>query len=527
MLLIEKLNKELNKKQILFFFLLALLIRVSIASQDLAYIDRLFLPDDTFYILAISENIYKGNGPSTDGIIQSNGFQPLITLFHAPLFFLSEDKNMIASMAIFESAIFGSISTIIIGLIALRLRNPLTALLAMVLWTFSPSIIQNDVNGLETSLSGLICLLIIYQLLKINEKKAYSRLVLIGFLCGLALQARVDSCFLVCLVGIYGLKHWGLKPVSIIVFAAIITVTPWWIYSYFTFGSIVPESGAAVKQIINILVTSNPQSWLVPIFAIVKLTEVYSVPGVGLMYQLTNTVLMICIILHATYRIVKVSHQKDSVLLLAISALILFLFYLFYLPAYWFFERYFYWIYAVLILLLALFLEQLIQQSQTEKKKFKLAALLIYFSYLTTTALMSFTFYFSQPESVPKINLSGAKGYRDAALKILQEIPENTVIGASQSGAINYYSGDARRVINLDGVVNHEAYLAIKNNTMDHYMRDNNIRYFADWEASLDFMQIVSNDKIASHCAKEIKAVEQGFMTYSLYDIEACMQDFK
>jgi hypothetical protein len=71
---------------ILVLFLLALTIRVTLAFKDIASIDRLFLPDDTYYSLAIARNLAHGHGPTADGFILTNGFQPLVTFLNRSSF---------------------------------------------------------------------------------------------------------------------------------------------------------------------------------------------------------------------------------------------------------------------------------------------------------------------------------------------------------------------------------------------------------------------------------------------------------
>ncbi len=99
----------------LFLFLvltgLALLVRYVIAMQDIAYLDRLFIPDDAYYILSISHSIVAGLGPSVDGVQLTNGFQPLISLLQLPIFLFGFNGDSAVVLAVYLSAFWGGLST--------------------------------------------------------------------------------------------------------------------------------------------------------------------------------------------------------------------------------------------------------------------------------------------------------------------------------------------------------------------------------------------------------------------------------
>lgn len=55
-------------------------------AQPLTTIDRLFLPDDTYYTLSIARALSAGDGPSASGGILTSGFQPLTAFLMVPVF---------------------------------------------------------------------------------------------------------------------------------------------------------------------------------------------------------------------------------------------------------------------------------------------------------------------------------------------------------------------------------------------------------------------------------------------------------
>jgi len=56
-----------------------LVFRVAVAFRPLAVLDRLFVPDDTYYTLSIARSLAHGLGPTVGGGAPlTNGFQPLV-----------------------------------------------------------------------------------------------------------------------------------------------------------------------------------------------------------------------------------------------------------------------------------------------------------------------------------------------------------------------------------------------------------------------------------------------------------------
>ena len=55
----------------------SLVLKLILAWQPVETLVTKVTPDDTFYYLQIARNIVDGNGPSFDGINNTNGFHPL------------------------------------------------------------------------------------------------------------------------------------------------------------------------------------------------------------------------------------------------------------------------------------------------------------------------------------------------------------------------------------------------------------------------------------------------------------------
>ena len=86
---------------------------------------------------------------------------------------------------------------------------------------------------------------------------------------------------------------------------------------------------------------------------------------------------------------------------------------------------------------------------------------------------LSYTFQYHSNwiKKLPPRYLSGAYYAKD-------HIPPKARVGAFQSGCLSYWLDN--QVINLDGVINEEAYLHLKNKTLGIYMEKQKIDYFVD-----------------------------------------------
>ena len=78
--------------------------------------------------------------------------------------------------------------------------------------------------------------------------------------------------------------------------------------------------------------------------------------------------------------------------------------------------------------------------------------------------------------------LDSVTGYRDMALAVRDHVPEGDVVAAWQSGALAYYLDDHATVVNLDGVVDPDAAVAIRNRRTAEYMRRRGVDWITDVE---------------------------------------------
>jgi len=459
--------------------ILALLIHIAIGSQSLQALDRLFIPDDTFYTLTIARSLAHGLGPTTDGSILTSGFQPLIAFILVPVFWLFNDIDSPIYAAIALSALFGVLNTGLVGLIVRNVtRSYGSAVLAMLFAASAPVLLKNNFNGLETSIASFFALLTVYLMGRVQTGSATIKLVGIGCSAGLALLARVDNCFVIALVGLWGLHKLNVKATGILVISALAVVSPWWIYTYQLFGTFVPESGAAVKQIVGF----HQELHLTLVSALngsmIALAELASGDRAW-----QRVVYPLALGIASFFPLIGAYRKKmlDEASILSLASLALFLFYTFYLPAFWFFERYFHFLYLSLIICVSVTLNTLpnkVYFNSTSPRKISAMVAVIFIA----VNLLQLASLRTSHEDVIYTGNKGAKGYGEIARQIIAMIPDGATIAAMQSGALGYYSARGIRVLNLDGVVNNSAYLAIKEKRLNEYLAATSTDYFADWD---------------------------------------------
>lgn len=442
------------------------LLRLVLAFRDPIAIDRLFMPDDAYYTLAIARSIARGHGPTVDGVHLTNGFQPLVAFLLVPF------ATVRAALVI--GALADGVTTWCLARLAQRLapagQPEIAAIAAASVWALSPSAIATSMNGLETSLA-IACLA--GALLAFEARSAW-----VGVVLGLCLLARVDSVFFVGAMGIAMLRRDGARRTAAQAGFAAIVVAPWWLYELARFGTVVPESGSAVREQAMMyrdagMVVRDQIAWATgavfgpPLVDVTPLRQFLggTASGVGMALGLV-------LVAGALYLLWK--RPPAALAVLTVHALCIFLFYALIVPATWFFRRYLVPVHLLVALLVAI---------RVRRRR----AWLVW----PAIAVASFApFYFVRPSITPDQGHHGAKGYYAPTRDILAHVPKReTVIGSLQSGALSWQAGAGMRVLNLDGVVDGEARRALEEGRLAQFARDQHMEYFADWDVNLKRFQ--------------------------------------
>lgn len=442
------------------------ILRLILAFRDPIAIDRLFMPDDAYYTLSVARSIWQGHGPTVDGVHLTNGFQPLLGFLLVPF--------ATVRTALVIGAIADGVTSWCLARLAQRLAVNGDAQLAAIagagIWALSPSAIAISMNGLETSLT-IACLAA--ALLAFEAKKPWA-----GALLGLCLLARVDSVYFVAAMGVAMLRRDGVKRTAMHVGSAALVVAPWWLYELAHFGTIIPESGAAVREQAMMyrdtgMVVRDQVAWATgavfgpPFIDFTPLRQF-----LGGTASAIGMAIGVILVGGAVYLLRK--RPAASIAILTAHALCIFLFYALIVPATWFFRRYLVPVHLLVALLVAV---------RVTKHPAWLA--------LPVLSVISFApFFFATPSITPDQGHHGAKGYDVPAREILAHVPDaDTAVGSFQSGALSWETSPRVRIVNLDGVVDGEARRALHEGRMAEFARERGMAYFADWDVNLKRFQ--------------------------------------
>jgi hypothetical protein len=474
---------------------LALAIRGVLALRPFAVLDNLFVPDDTWYTLAIARSLAHGGPPAVDGLTPTSGFQPLLAFLQVPLIWLvGEDLLLPAQGTIWLAALADAAAAGLLAALGQRSAGP-QGWWAGLLWAVSPVAIGNALGGLETSLALALQLAIVLQLARLAAAlvpagpAAKTPLLLLGLTCGLALLARVDSAFVVAGAGLVVWRWYGLAAASQVAAVAALVVATWWGWCTVHLGSPVPESGAAVRAITQIQHTS---SWL-DLRSIVALAAGTLLPAPVVEGTPVRDALYFggpLAWLGGLFWLGLVGWGLRQVAgrlplwvwpLVAQAAAVLLL-YVAWVPAVWFFRRYFEPVLAVQALALGCGLAHW-QQTRPAQARPVLALC------VAVSSLQVGLFAVTTPQTSIDTDWHGAKGYAKPALQILSALPDGAVVGALQSGALAWFANGRVRVVNLDGVVDGEAAAAYKSKRLLQFCKKRGVSHLADWPFNLQFLR--------------------------------------
>ena len=331
-----------------------------------------YIPDDSFLSLKISKNIAEGKGPLYSNSY-TNGFQPLFVFIMVPAYWLYPNDLIIPlKIALIVSAIFDTLSLLLILKIILNFtRSKKVLIFASLTWILNSFIISTTMNGLETIMSTFFILSIIYYLIKYSiletDNNNLLKMFVFGILSGIATFARIDSAILSFIIYLYisfnliakKKSYLNFFKITLVILAGfLIAYSPWMIYSYIYTGLIYPISGKAVRFQSTYHI-SNLMTNTVYYSGILK-TSVKIIVRNNLALCASLFISLIMIIIKGKFKELLHSFLKfKEIILLILFAITLLTAYSFYLPATWFFPRYYFPFTPIFVLLFAFIFSKL------------------------------------------------------------------------------------------------------------------------------------------------------------------------
>jgi len=499
---------------LLILLIAAVGLHLAVVAQDFATLARNgYLYDDSFYAFQIARSIAQGQGPTFDGTHLTNGFQPLYVFVLVPVFAIA-GSNPIAPIyaALVLLALCAAATALLIYRIARRYASHPAALAAAALWVFSPVVMRQTANGLETALAGLcFTAAVAWYLERVRPAAARRRdLVRLGLLLGLAILARVDLVLLALAMALDYLlvMRRRSEPRRFAGFATALAAclgvcAPWIIYGLVTVGSPLQESGNATRFLSvayaplfdmgsRALVQTGPDAGFVwdhvarsaavlkanplthTLFrAVQKLGLAGAESAALILSRALSAALVVLFALWAWWRIRRTT-SKELTFLLLFSVLMIAA-YSAWIFGVFFFLRYYFPLFIVAAIYGALVIDDLLSWVSACSLPVRRMATAAAAFYLAAFAWMSISSGFRS---------SPVYHFYDIAHWVEENIDENETVGVFQSGAIGYLSG--RHVVNLDGKVNREAGVALREGRLLQYLSSAGIDVVMDDMKVLD-----------------------------------------
>lgn len=466
-----------------------LIIKYFILGKVFNDLNSYIIPDDSFYSLLIAKNISLGKG-FLYGENFTNGFQPLFVFIMVPAYWIFNPdiiSPIYVSLFILTMFSFGSL-ILIYKLILLIFRNTFAAFMASLLFIITPVSLRNSTNGLETIISFFFFLLCFYLLYKYYDKSLNDiplwKYFAFGMLLGFALLARIDNIFIFAAVLVFILLKKKqitgqifFKSAAFFSIGFIIIYLPYLILSYHYTGTLYPVSGKSVRLQADFLMHTINSDKNYFVFMFMRFIRI-----LGSNYLF---ILSICLIIFIYLFIRNRSNPfkgaaiKEHLPVIIVSILF-FVSYTFYIGAHWSFDRYFYPLFIPLIIFTSFLIHKMYLSLETSRlRNFILAGfvLVIFFGNVLRPGIKGFLFDDS-------IDL---QGYFKISKLLNAELPKGSKIGAMQTGAIAYFS-DSLRVVNLDGVVNSDAYYALRDKHLIEYIKQCKIDYLVLWDINYQLL---------------------------------------
>jgi hypothetical protein len=474
-------------------------LRVAVLLRPIGVLDKLFIPDDTYYTLTIARSIAHGHGPTVDGHALTSGFQALLGFLLVPVYWLTDSPDTALRIDLALLVVVDTLTIVVLAWVAYRFAGRVAAVTAAALWAVSPVAVSMAMGGLETSLAILGAMALVAAWMWANDTPATTRAAVTGVVAGLAVLARVDVALLVALLA--ALQLWRgprrlLLPGAI---AGALVVAPWWIWCTIQFGTPIPTSGSAAHRLAPLrpfareglaqvagAVAGGPfdvwrslREWL----------NDHPVSGMAVFWCFVVALIALGV-LWARRRVMP----QLAVGALPMFAAGLMVFYAWFGVG-WYFTRYLAPVACVVSLAISIAVARVWRTHGAWRVPLFVATAAVLL--VGVVAVVRATNRNFTDTNVAPSAFDSVTGYRDAAMAVVRVPPTGSVLGAYQSGAFGYYANDRIEVVNLDGVVNPAAADALRDDTTVAYMRHRDVDWLADF--TLHIVEFVVKTKAEMH----------------------------
>lgn len=455
---------------------LAVVARIRIVLLDFNSLLTSYLADDAFYYYKIAANLFTLGRITYDGEQLSNGFHPLWLALITPFYTTGHEGVDFVVRVQWIMLSLHLLAVIALYLTLLRVRcGWWIATIVTAVFCVHSTFIDMQLNGLETSLNTLVLLVLFNAFLTVylQPQALLRRYVFFGAMSGAAFLTRTDNA--ITLLLLYVALAWqsrgAVRQVWPGLFAsgvmALLVVAPWLLWNQLQFGSIVQSSGK-VESIhwgephFNLASTAY-RIIFTPLSVYSHLQEtakLFVVPGQDLAGQ--SLFLLAAGGIVARFLLVG-SRTTSDLRALALFCLAVFVVFCYSAGMRSFVRT---WYHVPVGLVLMLLLAGI--ASCWRDRPWTVPLLLAWFASVL---------WLHSPAKLPGVAVEHSTHFVVADW-INANTPPDAVIGSMNSGILSYLV--PRKVVNLDGVVDHRSLQAHWQKRQPEYVRERGIGYLVD-----------------------------------------------
>lgn len=468
----------------------AIVVILGVLAGSLAFRDHLDaygtpLTEDGFYALAVARSIAAGHGMTIDGVNPTNGFQPLFTFIEAGCYWIADGHGVTAVRLMFGISVLIYLAAgLLLGSIAASAGDPAHAparrWLATALYLGGFLTFMHHFNGLETGLVALVYAAL-WRMYQQGWMEGRWGPALFGVVCGILVLTRIDAAVFVAVFAFWQfLRSIRTDPRRALLRAAqiggiaLLISSPWWIYNYTVFGSVMPTSGTAQS---GFALDERRLRWVFWAFGVTAMPTLWlgrfdEMFHDGILLSALRAVIAVALLvwLRRALEARRPWAARDAVwtrtvefgLVLGAALILLALYYGLTFIAYWFYYRYLFPTALLATVAIAWVAAPLAARHAAA------AAVVV--------ALLAMPTAISAMMAQQGKTLHVETVYWEQLALIEGEVPRDAAVAAGQAGTLGYFRPN---VVNVDGKVNRDVIPFQK--TMWEYLRANDVVWFCDW----------------------------------------------
>jgi hypothetical protein len=491
------------------------------AWRDLPTLMGRILSDDMFYYLGVARHLALEGVAAFDGVSATNGFHPLwMLLLAAFVRLVPDDPILVVHVALATVALCLTVQGLLLErLLALHGHGRLGAWWS-IWWLLSPGVVAIMGQGLETALYGTCFLATLRIYLGWRERLSAARALLVGTALGLTALARLDAGLLVLAVGLDAMwlafrRRAAMVPLALVL-PVIALLSPWVIWSVATVGTPLPTSGRALDLwAFDVQAAFLRGRWGDALPGVARNVLEWAAEHLRLLVGLpriwkppipTLAVLLALGLGFAGWVTVRVFADRRyagfRMLLLVAAA------YTGYYLVRWPDSRYILPGVLVEIVVASVVLGDRIEGlvPRWRRRLGRAAAAAAGVGLLALALLLTWQWRNAAFDN-PTAPLN-ATMYAVGVPWIREHTPPEALIGSFNAGILGYLGG--RRVVNLDGVINEDAYRALAAHRLSDYIDKTGIGWVIDWTGQLEWFLKHFDDRAVSRLRFEpVAAFEQ------------------